>query len=104
MGTAGSWRPGQSGNPKGRPKSGKRLTDVLRRVLAEPAKEGKTKADELADVLVGLAQKGDLDALKYIYDRLDGKPTESQEISGPGGKPLELQVVERIVTRRNPDS
>lgn len=103
MATPGSWKPGQSGNPKGRPKTGKRLSDVLRRVLAEPTGEGKTKADELAGVLWSLAKAGDLDAVKYIYDRLDGKPTESQEISGPGGNPLELRVVERIVARRSAD-
>lgn len=95
-----AWVKGQSGNPKGRPKTGKRLTDVLRRVLAEPTAEGRTKADDLAETLWKLARGGDLDAVKYIYDRLDGKPTESQELSGPGGKPLELQVVERIVARR----
>lgn len=98
---AGGFKKGRSGNPKGRPKKGKALTDVLRRVLAEPVTDGKTKAEELADTLWKMAKAGDLDAVKYIYDRLDGKPTETQEVSGPGGKPLELQVVERIVTRRS---
>ena len=91
-GTGHKWQPGQSGNPKGRPKTGKRLTDVLRRVLDEPTAEGRTKADDLAETLWKLAEQGNLDALKYIYDRLDGKPVETQQLSGAEGGPVRVTL------------
>ena len=62
------WKPGQSGNPNGRPPKGQTLTDALREHIDK---------DEIAALLTELAKGGDIGALKYIYDRLDGKPTET---------------------------
>ena len=59
---------GQSGNPKGRPKKGETLTDALREIADK---------EELARVLYNMAIEGDFAAIKYIYDRVDGRPTES---------------------------
>lgn len=63
------WEPGQSGNPAGRPKKGMALTDIL----AE-----KVDKEAIAERLIELAmERGDITALKYIYDRIDGKPVET---------------------------
>lgn len=57
-----SWKPGQSGNPNGRPKgSGK--AGKLRQLL-EP------HADELVKKAVGLALQGDTTALRLCLERL----------------------------------
>ena len=66
------WKPGQSGNPNGRPPKGDALTDILRQ---------KIDKDIIADKLIeiALADGGDLAALKYIYDRIDGRPKETIE-------------------------
>lgn len=65
------WQPGQSGNPAGRPPKGEALTDVLK---------SKINKEEIADKLIEIAmEKGDLAALKYIYDRVDGRPKETIE-------------------------
>ena len=58
---------GNQGGP-GRPPKGESLTDALR--------ESVNKHD-LAEKLKQLAMKGDVVALKYIYDRIDGKPVET---------------------------
>ena len=57
------WKPGQSGNPNGRPKKGQCLTDVL---------EATIDKQELANQLNKLVLAGDITAIKYAYDRIDG--------------------------------
>ena len=62
------WKPGQSGNPAGRKKKGETFTDVLRARLAP---------EKLAAKLEELIEAGDVAALKYAYDRVDGTPTQT---------------------------
>ena len=69
------WKPGQSGNPNGRPKKENCLTDILRE---------KVSAEELAERLIAKANEGDMVAMKYIYDRIDGKPKESVDVNNTG--------------------
>lgn len=91
--TAFQFKPGQSGNPGGRPKE-KRLTEALRRKLAEPTADGRLYAEALAECLISLALDGDISAIREIADRTDGKPTQAMELSGPdgGGIPSVLVV------------
>ena len=65
---------GKSGNPKGRPKSAL-LTDAVRKRLAE-----SNDLEAIAKALIGKAKKGDLEAVKIIFDRLEGKPKQSLEM------------------------
>jgi len=65
-----NWKPGVSGNPNGRPKKGETLTDLLGEKLDK---------DKFVRRLISLAWKGDMTAIKYIYDRIDGAiPQKSQ--------------------------
>lgn len=65
------FKPGQSGNPGGRPKS-RALTDALEQTIDK---------HELAEKLWALALSGDMQAIKYIYDRIEGTPTQRHEFS-----------------------
>lgn len=87
------FKPGQSGNPRGRPRRGKTLTESVKRVLREPHTEGKTKGEALADVLVELAlDEKSIPAIKEIFDRLEGRAPQALELSGPEGGPIPHKV------------
>ena len=66
------FRKGQSGNPGGRPKKDRALTAALERAVDK---------DALAQRDVGLAMAGDSTLIKYIYDRIEGTPTQRVEFS-----------------------
>ena len=74
---------GRSGNPQGRPKKGETLTDLLREKIEAPktAKAKQTRKELIIEKLIALAEAGDLSALKYLFDRLDGRPTETVEMT-----------------------
>ena len=65
------FKPGQSGNPKGRAK-GRSVTTELRRLMDEGF-EGKDLAESLAKIACNEAIKGNHKFWKEIIDRLDGK-------------------------------
>ncbi|MCL2411860.1 MAG: DUF5681 domain-containing protein [Treponema sp.] len=73
---------GQSGNPSGRPRKGKTLTEALEKQLKKKDEQGKKNSDALAVVLLELAIKEkNITAIKYVMDRVDGRPTESIELT-----------------------
>ena len=63
------WKPGQSGNPSGRPKS-KPITDALLAAVDPKA---------FAEKLVSLAMRGDIRAISEVLDRIEGKAQQSIE-------------------------
>lgn len=66
------WVKGQSGNPKGGPRKDETLTGALRSVADR---------DALAQKLLEMALGGNVAALKYVYDRVDGMPSQHIEMS-----------------------
>jgi len=78
------FKPGQSGNPAGRPKKGECLTDILRNqaaLLDVDTTDGPiARREALSRKLWAMAMTGDMAAIKYIYDRIDGKPRESMDL------------------------
>ncbi len=94
-----AFKKGRSGNPKGRPRRGKTLTDAVKKVLAEPHTNGLTKGEALAKVLVDLAlDEKSISAIKEIFDRLEGKAAQSLELGGPDGGPIPHKVNHGIDT------
>jgi hypothetical protein len=80
------WKPGQSGNLRGRPKK-RLLDDALEDLLASNDAE---VARDVAAALVKRARKGDVRAIQLIAERTQGKPMRAVEISGPDGGALEI--------------
>jgi hypothetical protein len=72
---------GVSGNPNGRPRLTK-LTESLRRLIAEtnPHAHEETIAETIAQTLVTMALAGDLQAIKEVFDRAEGKAKISVDL------------------------
>lgn len=66
------WKKGESGNPGGRPKHAKLLTDAIRMELARDPKRARRIAVQLLD----MAEDGDVNAAKLVFERLEGKPDQ----------------------------
>lgn len=88
------WKPGQSGNPSGGPKKENSLTHILEQIGSEPVDEtGMTRKQALARLMWSKAlDDGDMPAMKYIYDRIDGSPRQAVEMTGADQEPLTLQI------------
>ena len=86
------FKKGQSGNPNGRPPGTKTMTDALRSLLDRKVWPFDKTAREL--VILRLFHEGfshgDVKALQYMFDRLDGKPAQAVELTGDEKRPLRI--------------
>lgn len=69
------WKPGQSGNPNGRPPKGQALTDLMREMMEE---NPNIKKAIMAKLMEGAA-KGDIAFIREVLDRIEGKPIQKNE-------------------------
>jgi hypothetical protein len=83
------WKPGQSGNPGGRPKT-KQVRDALQKLVNELGLEPAVRA------IYTKAAEGDVAAFREIADRLDGKV--AQPIAGDDElPPVQVSTIERVI-------
>jgi hypothetical protein len=77
-----AFKPGQSGNPAGRPKS-RTLSEAYRALLSQPLPDDPTRtlADVVAAAMVQNAIAGDVAAAKELADRTEGKARQSIALS-----------------------
>ena len=71
----GQYMKGHSGNPGGRPKN--TLTTILKeRMMEDVVVNDKwlTTGDLIVDQAIQLALDGDMQAIKWIFERVDGRP------------------------------
>ena len=71
----GQYMKGHSGNPGGRPKN--TLTTILKERMMEDVMindKWLTNADLIVDQAIQLALEGDMQAIKWIFERVDGRP------------------------------
>ncbi len=85
------------GNQNGR--KGKLWSDAIKRAIREKVEgeDWEAKIAKLAGALVDEAKKGELQALKEIGDRLDGKPKQQIEATGEDGGPLKTALTVEYV-------
>lgn len=86
----------------GRPKGAKSFAAMLNIAINEAGKaEGTTKLRDIADALVNKATEGDIQAIKEVADRLDGKVP--QAVIGDEDNPINFvhQITRSIVRASN---
>src|SRR3990172_5876691 len=104
-----SWKPGQSGNPKGSPKRGESWAEIIKRygemTPGEAAQESMELARKLLSIGEGVTLKQAVvlrvyaallfepqaSLLNAFLDRAEGKVI--QPVSGPDGKDIILRVI-----------
>ena len=103
------WKPGQSGNPKGRPPNIRYLTEILRDEVDKPCppimrkrlsgiipkNEKLTIGQATVVATINNMINGNAAAIKQIWDRLDGKVP--QPITGPDGGPIHHEIDARAI-------
>lgn len=75
------FKPGQSGNPKGRPRKIPALDSLLADVLGEET-DGMTTAKKILVALSKQAIKGNVRAAEVLLDRAFGKAQQNVDLSG----------------------
>jgi hypothetical protein len=97
---ATKFRPGQSGNPSGRPR-GESITAALRRLLLAENPDGSTDAEALARKAIAEAKGGNFQFFKEVIDRSDGKVPD--RIAGADGQNPRIEIVYVNDWRRRPE-
>lgn len=84
------FKPGQSGNPKGRPPKLPKLDELLADILGEE-KDGVTAAEAILKRLRVQAAQGNLKAAEILLDRAYGKARQNVELSGNSDQPIVIK-------------
>lgn len=86
------WKPGQSGNPAGRPVGARSRTTLVRELLEARLDANHDYAQAMTKAVMEKAMTGDVPAYKELMDSAYGKIADKQELTGAEGAPLNLGV------------
>jgi hypothetical protein len=76
-----------------------RIKRTLEAVLDRRSRaEGRDALEKACEAMLEKAEDGDVTAFREIADRLDGKPKQQTELSGPDGQPIPVQTIVNFVT------
>jgi hypothetical protein len=78
------WKPGQSGNPNGRPKKLPDLDKLMAEVLG-PNKNGRDGMEVIIEAMLKKAAKGDVKAAELLLNRGYGKAKQFISMNHEGG-------------------
>ena len=82
------WKKGESGNPNGRRNA---YTDLIKDFSYQKVND-KERRDVIVNKLFQLAERGDLRAIQFIVERLEGKALERQERTTKN-EPIQVMVI-----------
>ena len=79
-------------NRNGRPPKAWTMSSLIEEALEEVEQQsGKSFKHLVAKRLAHMAVGGDIQAIKEINDRVDGKPKQNLQLSGVDGEPIEVK-------------
>lgn len=73
-----AYKKGESGNPAGRPIKGNTMKDALLEALNAENRR------VIGTSVVALAKSGNMEAIKFVYDRIDGKVKDIFDVNQGG--------------------
>ncbi len=79
---ATQFKKGQSGNPKGRPPRDWTWSGLLEEAMEEQDETGESYKKIIVRKVRTLGTKGDMVAIKEMFNRMDGMPNQPTEIEG----------------------
>ena len=82
------WKKGESGNPNGRRNA---YTDLIRDFSFQKVND-KERREIILSKLFQLAERGDLRAIQFIVERLEGRALERQERTTKS-EPIQVMVI-----------
>lgn len=91
-GKATRFKPGQSGNPAGRPKTA-RFNEAAREISAEVDTKGNTGAERLAQYCFKRALRGSTRHLQLFLAYALGLPKQLIEVTGQDGQPIAFRAM-----------
>jgi len=97
---------GQTGNPRGRPKSLHTLSDRLRKLLSKKM-DGKdiTYRDAILFALLKAAADGSLGAAAMVFERMEGKVADTHNLNFTGSPEwIEMRTLIVNILRPHPDA
>lgn len=84
---------------------GKQWAEAVKRAIrTKYGKEWDEALHDLAARLVEAADKGDMQALKEVGDRIDGKPKQQIETTGEDGGPLKSSLTIEFIGSATPET
>ena len=83
------FKKGQSGNPNGRRNA---YTDLIKE-MSFTESNGKERREIILNKLFQLAERGDLRAIQFIVERMEGKALERQERTTKS-EPIQVMVID----------
>ena len=84
------FKPGETGNPNGRPKGSKNLKTMLIELLSAQDSEGEHSRPIVMQLFRKAFRDGDMRALQEIIERIEGKVANKIEGTGVGNKIINI--------------
>jgi hypothetical protein len=88
--TGKGWVKGQSGNPKGRPKSGFALNEYITDLANVELEDKKTMLEAVVGKVYEEALDGNMTAINFLADRILGKPSQQIGIKDVSDEPIKV--------------
>ena len=87
------FKPGQSGNPDGRPPKGYSITEMMKEMLNNKPEVKESIGAQIA----AKAMEGDQTAIKTLWQYMDGMPQQNLGIGDMEGNKLEIVIKEEKI-------